>query len=99
VWTWVDNLPPMESMQVSVAVAVIASVSALLMVSNVRYYSPKNIKGRVPFMYMLGAVLLFIVVAIYPPGMLLLVGLAYSASGPLQALLRLTKDGQLKEDV
>ena len=39
-------------------------------------------------MYMLGAVMLFIVVAIYPPGMLFLVGLAYGFSGPLQALLR-----------
>ena len=75
-------------MQISVLVAVFASVAALLMVSNLEYYSPKNIKGRVPFMYMLGAVMLFIVVAIYPPGMLFLVGLAYGFSGPLQALLR-----------
>lgn len=88
VWTWVDNLGPMENMQISVLVAVFASVAALLMVSNLEYYSPKNIKGRVPFMYMLGAVMLFIVVAIYPPGMLFLVGLAYGFSGPLQALLR-----------
>jgi hypothetical protein len=42
-------------------------------------------------MYMLGAVMLFIVVAIYPPGMLFLVGLAYGASGPIQALLRMTR--------
>lgn len=91
VWTWVDNLGPMESIQVSILVAVFTSIAALLMVSNVRYYSPKNIKGRVPFMYMLGAVLLFIVVAVYPPGVLFLVGLAYAASGPLQALLRMVR--------
>ena len=88
VWVWVDNLPPMDSPQVSVGVAVIASIAALLMVSNIRYYSPKNIKGRVPFIYMLGAVLLFIVVAIYPPGMLCLVGLAYGLSGPIHAIVR-----------
>jgi CDP-diacylglycerol--serine O-phosphatidyltransferase len=91
VWTWVDNLGPMENVQISILVAVFAAVAALLMVSNVQYYSPKNIKGRVPFMYMLGAVMLFIVVAIYPPGMLFLVGLAYGASGPIQALLRMTR--------
>ena len=61
------------------------------MVSNFKYYSPKNIKGRVPFPYMLGAVLLFIVVATYPPGMLFCVGLAYGVSGPIQALLRFTR--------
>lgn len=88
VWTWVDNLPPMDSFQVSVAVGGFATLAALLMVSNVQYYSPKNIKGRVPFMYMLGAVMLFVVVAIYPPGMLFCVGLVYGASGPLQWLLR-----------
>ncbi|MBT4162766.1 MAG: CDP-diacylglycerol--serine O-phosphatidyltransferase [Gammaproteobacteria bacterium] len=92
VWTWVDNLGTMESIQISVLVAVFASVAALLMVSNVRYYSPKNIKGRVPFMYMLGAVMLFIVVAIYPPGMLFCVGLAYGASGPFLALLRFAQE-------
>jgi CDP-diacylglycerol--serine O-phosphatidyltransferase len=91
VWTWVDNLPPMDSLQISVLVGVIASVLALLMVSNVRYYSPKNIKGRVPFPYMLGAVMLFIVVAIYPPGMLFCVGIAYAMSGPLHSVFRMLK--------
>ena len=92
VWTWVDNLPAMESLEVSVLVAVFTSIAALLMVSNIRYYSPKNIKGRVPFIYMVAAVMLFIVVAIYPPGMLFCVGLAYAVSGPIQAVLRFTRD-------
>ncbi len=89
VWISVDNFPPMESVEISVLVALFTTVVAFLMVSNVKYFSPKNIKGRVPFPIMLGAVLLFIVVAIYPPGMLFCVGLAYGVSGPIQALLRL----------
>lgn len=89
VWTWVDNLPPRESFEVAVAVGIFATVAALLMVSNVQYYSPKNIKGRVPFVYMLGAVMLFVVVAVYPPGMLFCVGLAYGLSGPVQAGMRM----------
>ena len=89
VWTWVDNLAPMDSIQISIAVGVLAALLALLMVSNVRYYSPKNIKGRVPFVYMLGAVMLFIVVAVYPPGVLFCVGLAYASSGPVNALYRI----------
>jgi CDP-diacylglycerol--serine O-phosphatidyltransferase len=92
VWIWVDNFPPMESMEVSVLVGFFTTVVAFLMVSNIRYFSPKNIKGRVPFPIMVGAVLLFIVVAIYPPGMLFCVGLAYGVSGPIQALLRLVRE-------
>ena len=97
VWTWVDNLGAMESTQISILVAIIATLVALLMVSNVRYYSPKNIKGRVPFIYMLGTVLLFVVVAIYPPGMLLCVGLVYACSGPWQSLLRLVRSEEKNE--
>ena len=92
VWIWVDNFPPMESMEVSVLVGLFTTVVAFLMVSNIQYFSPKNIKGRVPFPIMVGAVLLFIVVAIYPPGMLFCVGLAYGVSGPIQALLRLVRE-------
>ena len=82
----------MESMEVSVLVGFFTTVVAFLMVSNIQYFSPKNIKGRVPFPIMVGAVLLFIVVAIYPPGMLFCVGLAYGVSGPIQALLRLIRE-------
>jgi CDP-diacylglycerol--serine O-phosphatidyltransferase len=92
VWAWVDNMPVMESVQVSIAVGAFATVAALLMVSNVQYYSPKNIKGRVPFIYVLSAVLLFIVVAVYPPGMLFCVGLAYASSGPIRWLWRITRN-------
>ncbi len=95
VWTWVDNLDPVEGIQLPVIIAVFVAVTALLMVSNIRYYSPKhiNLKGRVPFYYMTGVVFLFVVVAIYPPGVLLCIGLVYGFSGPVQALLRRRKAG------
>ena len=90
VWTWVDNLNPVVSLQITVFLAVLVTVTALLMVSNIRYYSPKhiNLKGRVPFIYIVGVVLMFVVVAIYPPGFLLCIGLAYGVSGPIQAAMR-----------
>ena len=88
VWLWVDTLPPIDSMSARVGVAAFASVIALLMVSNVRYFSPKHMKARVPFPYMLLAVMLFIVVIIYPPGVLFLMAILYLASGPVQALYR-----------
>ena len=89
VWVWVDNLDPVVSLQVGVPMALFVSALALLMVSNIRYYSPKHMgMGRVSFFSIVGVVLLFVVVAVYPPGMLLLVGVVYAISGPLQALWR-----------
>lgn len=90
VWTWVDNFDPAVSIQISVVIATFVTVFALLMVSNIRFYSPKqiNLKGRVPFIYMLGIVLVFVVVAIYPPGVLFCLGFIYCCSGPIQAIYR-----------
>jgi CDP-diacylglycerol--serine O-phosphatidyltransferase len=60
------------------------TVSAgLLMVSNVRYYSFKTIdfKGKVPFFFLLVAVLIFVLVTIDPPKVLFLVFAGYAVSG------------------
>ncbi|MFP6809286.1 MAG: CDP-diacylglycerol--serine O-phosphatidyltransferase [Pseudomonadales bacterium] len=90
VWTWVDNFEPVLNIQFSIFIGVFVAMSGLLMVSNIKYYSPKqiNLKGRVPFIYMLGIVMVFVVVAIYPPGVLLTLGSIYLLSGPVQALYR-----------
>ena len=88
VWTWVDNLQPINSVPFSFALAVFAFFAALLMVSNVRYYNPKNVKGQVPFRYMFLVILMFVSILIYPPGMLLVIGTAYALSGPILALGR-----------
>lgn len=88
VWTWVDNLQPINSVTFSLSLAVFAFLAALLMVSNVRYYNPKNVKGQVPFRYMFLVILMFVSILIYPPGMLLVIGTAYALSGPILALGR-----------
>jgi len=55
----------------------------LLMVSNIRYYSFKTLdfKGKVPFFFLLLAVLLFVLVTIDPPKVLFSVFAGYAASG------------------
>jgi CDP-diacylglycerol---serine O-phosphatidyltransferase len=100
VWTWVDFFDPQVSIQLTVIIAALVAVAAVLMVSNIRYYSPKhiNLKGRVPFIYMLGIVLLFTVIAMYPPGMLLCFGTVYGVSGPVQALFRRKNLGSIKKN-
>jgi len=90
VWTWSDNMGQAVGLELAVPLAIVTSLIALLMVSNVRYYSPKHIdlNGRVPFFYMFVIVVLFGVVTVYPPGMLLLIGIVYTVSGPLTLLIR-----------
>ncbi|MFZ9129330.1 MAG: CDP-diacylglycerol--serine O-phosphatidyltransferase [Pseudomonadales bacterium] len=90
VWTWFDNMDQAIGFELAVPLAIMTALIALLMVSNVRYYSPKHIdlNGRVPFFYMFVIVVLFGVVTVYPPGMLLTIGVVYSLSGPLTVLVR-----------
>jgi CDP-diacylglycerol--serine O-phosphatidyltransferase len=78
------------SLHYSLLLGVGVVILAVLMVSNITYYSPKgiNLKGRVPFIYMLAIVMLFVVIFLYPPGVLLSIGILYAASGPLQAMQR-----------
>jgi CDP-diacylglycerol--serine O-phosphatidyltransferase len=82
VWLWHDSVPPYE---VSVLIAIITVVVGLLMVSNVRYTSFKgfNLRGRVPFVVMLAALLVFTVIVINPPTVLLLMACLYCLSGPV----------------
>lgn len=75
------------------ATAVLAIVVALLMVSNIRYYSFKEIdvKGKVPFLYLLLIVILFVAIAANPALILFIGFLLYACSGPLQTLFALQR--------
>ncbi len=75
---------------VSVATAVITAFVGLLMISNYRYYSFKEIhfKGTVPYVVFLMAVILLVVIAQNPHEVLLLMCLLYAASGPVIGLYK-----------
>lgn len=62
--------------------------TAILMVSNIRYNSFKEVdfKGKIPFLYVLLIVFLFVAIAINPSFMLFIASLSYAASGPFQTL-------------
>lgn len=95
VWVWIEYVNMPMVYQVSLPFAIITALLGLLMVSNVRYYSPKQMnsdKEGIPFAYLLGIIGLFALVFSNPPVMLLIIGICYAASGPLQALLRRQSD-------
>ncbi len=74
-------------------VALLVAAAGMLMVSNIKYNSFKDLdlKGRVPFVAILIVVLVFAVVFSDPPRILLLIFVAYAASGPIQYLLQLRR--------
>ena len=73
--------------------ALLVAAAGLLMVSNFKYSSFKDLdlKGRVPFVVILAVVLAIAVLATDPARVLLFVFLSYAASGPVQYLLRLRR--------
>lgn len=89
VWLCVDS--EISPNTVSLATAILAICTAVLMVSNLRYHSFKEIdlKGRVPFVAILCVVLAFIGIALDPPKVLFFLFFGYGLSGPILALWRL----------
>ena len=65
---------------------VTASV-ALLMVSNLRYYSFKAWPEKVPFIWAIAIVMVFVAIALHPPAALLAIVWVYIASGPIMTIL------------
>ena len=74
-------------------VAGYVALVGVLMVSNVLYYSFKDVslKEKVPFLILAGIVLALAVISISPPVILWIIFLAYAVSGPLLWVMRKTK--------
>lgn len=82
VWSGVEQ--DISGRNISIIVGLITIACGLLMVSNFRYSSFKEVdwSGKVPFMALLLIVLAFIVIAYSPAELLFLIFLGYAASGP-----------------
>lgn len=69
---------------------IVTAAAGVLMVSRFRYYSFKEVHlgSRVPFTYLIGVVLIFILISIDPPTVFLVLFGSYAASGPIYWLWR-----------
>ena len=87
IWSIHDVEP---SFLLSLAVAVITAIAGLLMVSNFKYPSFKQIdfRGKVPFFVILSVVMGFVVITIDPPRILFAIGVIFASSAPLIAFFR-----------
>lgn len=89
-YVWLLHNP--NSMMFATGGLIIALIISVLMVSNIRYYSFKVIdRKKVPFLYVLLMLLIFVAIAMNPALVLFIVGIVYVISGPLQTLLTLRK--------
>lgn len=90
---WTFHSFDADAMGFKLLMLLVVAVSGVLMVSNIRYYSFKDIdfKGPVPFVVLLAIVLGFVVISMQPSVMLLLLFGAYVASGPTLAVMRKLK--------
>lgn len=89
VWIGVDY--DIAGSDVSYIVAIITVAAGLLMVSNIRYNSFKEVDfhGKVPFFVMVIVMLGFAVVLLQPPLVLFLIFFGYAISGAVMTLTKL----------
>nr|VFK53843.1 MAG: CDP-diacylglycerol---serine O-phosphatidyltransferase [Candidatus Kentron sp. TUN]VFK55332.1 MAG: CDP-diacylglycerol---serine O-phosphatidyltransferase [Candidatus Kentron sp. TUN] len=76
-------------------------LTGILMVSNIRYHSLKEIdlKGKVPFISALAIVLVFVMISIDPPLILFLGFLIYAMSGPILTLFQVRKHRETRKGI
>lgn len=85
----------------TVILAMLMILNSLLMVSQIRYYSFKQVdfKNKVPFLYLLVLIILFIAIAAEPASVLLTGFLGFALSGPIQTLIQVQRMRQLRKKV
>jgi CDP-diacylglycerol--serine O-phosphatidyltransferase len=90
---WVGAEYQINAQEYGFIIGIITIISGLLMVSNFRYSSFKEVdwKGKVNFLVVLLIVLVFIIVASSPENVLLLIFVLYACSGPINTLRTVKK--------
>lgn len=92
-FVWIGQSYQLEGRVIAIIAFVVTALMGVLMVSNVRYRSFKDLdlKGRVPFVAILVVVLVFVLISIDPPQILFTVFALYALSGPVITLITLRR--------
>ncbi len=88
---WAAEVGGASGADFSYVALLVTVIAGVLMVSNVLYRSFKDIdfKGKVPFFTVVIIMLVFVLISMNPAYVLLIVFLAYAASGPISSLRHL----------
>ncbi|MFY7697424.1 MAG: CDP-diacylglycerol--serine O-phosphatidyltransferase [Legionella sp.] len=89
-FVWCCHQNHLDYRGVVIFAAGLVVITAALMVSNISYYSFKEVDftGKVPFLYVLGVIVIFVAIASNPSVILLFTFMTYILSGPLQLVMR-----------
>lgn len=87
---WLAHIYGLHGFFANIILAVVTMYVAIMMVSNIPFYSFKtfDFRGKVPFVAILVVVLIFMAISIDPPSVLFISFAAYAVSGPLLFLKR-----------
>ncbi len=91
VWVAVDN--GIKGEDISYIAGILTVATGLLMVSNIRYNSFKDVdfRGKIPFFMVVVVMLGFAVLLLQPPLVLFLIFFSYAVSGPVLTLTHLKR--------
>jgi len=101
VWVLVESYPEAQGQPLlPYAIAAITVLVGLLMVSPIRYFSPKVIdfNRRVQFLTLVAVVLVFAIIVAEPPRVLLVLFSVYALSGPLASAVRWVRDRKTRPE-
>ena len=97
-FVWMIETNHIETGLESLAVLLLTLVAGLMMVSNIRFSSFKelNLKDKVPFVTLLVVVLVFVVITLKPAMILFILFFGYTLSGPIMTLKQLQQKRALR---
>lgn len=96
---WVYNSYGVAGESIALPMMILVILLGLLKVSTIRYRSFKdfNLRNRVPFVVVLGIVLILALIAFDPPDIFLILSFLYVISGPVETLWSLRRCHQQKK--
>ena len=100
IWVLVEAYPgAVNEPLMRYGIGVITVAVGLLMVSPIRYFSPKviDVNRRVQFLTLVGVVLVFAIIVAEPPRVLLVLFSVYALSGPVSYLVQRWRNPQRSE--
>jgi len=90
---WFASAKGIPGVSITPVALVLTALAGILMVSNVRYYSFKDLdlRGRVPFINILLVLSVFLLISVDPPAVLFLAALGFAISGPTLTLIQIRR--------